>query len=77
MHRVYTARKLGKPINIILVQNVPYPYYAFPLSQAWAEVIELQEIPKDFPKKVYRERNYKDLFRNYNEVLSGIQQSRQ
>jgi len=76
MHRVYTARKLGKPINVILVQDVPYPYYAFPLPQAWAEVVELQEIPAAFPKKVYRESNYKDLFRNYNEIFSGIQKSR-
>lgn len=78
MHRVYTARKLGKRINIILVQNVPavYPYYAYPLTQGWEKVMELATLPDDFQKKVYREENYKALFRNYNEVLPGIQKQR-
>jgi len=78
MHRIYTARKLGIPINIILVQNVPpqYPYYAYPLANGWNEVIELTEIPKGFHKKTYRETNYKDLFRNYNEIFPGIQKRR-
>ncbi len=78
MHRIYTARKLGIPINIILVQNVPpqYPYYAYPLANGWNEVIELTEIPKGFHKKTYREKNYKDLFRNYNEIFPGIQKRR-
>jgi hypothetical protein len=78
MHRVYTARKLGKRINIILVQNVPeiYPYYAYPLTQGWEEVMELTTLPDDFQKKTYREENYKALFRNYNEVLPGIQKQR-
>ncbi len=78
MHRVYTARQLGKPINIILVQQVPtkYPYYAYPLSNGWTEVIELAELPDLFQKKAYRESNYKELFRNYNEVFPGIQKQR-
>lgn len=78
MHRVYTARRLGKPINIILVQNVPatYPYYAYPLSQGWEEVVELETLPEVFHKKTYRELHYKELFRNYNAVLPGIQKQR-
>ena len=78
MHRVYTARQLGKQINVILVRNVPieYPYYAYPLPKGWAEVVELQELPEGFQKKVYREKNYKELFRNYNDVLPGIQKQR-
>jgi hypothetical protein len=78
MHRVYTARQLGKRINIILVQQVPmkYPYYAYPLENGWADVIELAELPDGFQKKAYRESNYKELFRNYNEVFPGIQKQR-
>ncbi len=79
MHRLYTARKLGKRINIILVQNVPteYPYYAYPLKQGWADVIELKEIPDAFQKKAYRDKNnYKALFRNFNEILPGVQKQR-
>jgi len=79
MHRVYTARKLGKKINVILVQNVPveYPYYAYPLKNGWADVIELPEIPNTFVKKEYRDKeNYKALFRNFNEVFPNIQKQR-
>ncbi len=79
MHRVYTARKLGKKINIILVRNVPveYPYYAYPLKNGWADVIELPEIPDTFVKKEYRDKeNYKALFRNFNEVFPSIQKQR-
>lgn len=78
MHRVYTARQLGKPITIILVQNVPreYPYYAYPLEGGWNEVTELKELIEGFQKKNYREKQYKNLFRNYNAVFPGIQKSR-
>ncbi len=77
MHRVYTARKLGLRINIIFVQNVPYPYYAYPLNKGWNEVVALKELPNHFLKKEYRDKqNYKALFRNFNEVLPGVQKQR-
>ena len=75
MHRVYTARKLGKPLNVILVKNASHPYYAYPLDKGWADVAELQELGS-LPKKKYRETAYKELFRNYNDVFPGIQKSR-
>jgi hypothetical protein len=79
MHRVYTSRKLEKLINIIFVQNVPqeYPYYAYPLKNGWSDVIEIKEIPDNFLKKEYRNKdNYKALFRNFNEILPGVQKQR-
>ncbi len=77
MHRVYTAKKLGLPINIIFIDKVPLPYYAYPLDKGWNDVIELKELRENFLKKEYRDKeNYKDLFRNFNEVLPGIQKQR-
>jgi len=79
MHRIYTARKLGKKINVVLVRNVPtkFPYYAYPLKNEWDDVRELPEIPNNFIKKEYRDKkNYKALFRNFNEVFPNIQKQR-
>ena len=79
IHRVYCAKKLGKRINVVLARNVPeqYPYYAYALKVGWSEVIELPELPDGFQKKEYRDaQNYKALFRNFNEVLPGVQKQR-
>ena len=79
MHRIYTARKLEKKINVVLARNVPtkFPYYAYPLKNGWDDVRELPEIPDDFIKKEYRDKeNYKALFRNFNEVFPNIQKRR-
>lgn len=79
MHRVMAARKRGVPINIILAEGVSpeHPYYALPLSNGWADVQELTELPDGFQKKDYRvPDNYKALFRDFNEVFPGIQKQR-
>lgn len=79
MHRIFAAKKLGSFINVIYVRDVPkeYPYYALPLKNGWHDVQELEFIPEGFVKKTYRDpKNYKDLFRNYNEIFPGIQESR-
>lgn len=79
MHRVMAARKRGVPINIILAAGVPaeYPYYALPLPNGWSDVQELAELPDGYQKKAYRvPENYKALFRDFNEVLPGIQKQR-
>lgn len=79
MHRIAAARSLGRPINVILAEGVPadFPYYAFPLSQGWAEVQLLPDLPEVFEKKAYRDPgNYKALFRDFNEVFPGIQKQR-
>lgn len=79
MHRVSAARRCNSPINIILAENVPteYPYYAKPLTNGWSGVEELEFIPEGFVKKEYTDPvNYKSLFRDFNEVFSGIQTSR-
>lgn len=79
MHRVYTAMKLGKPINVILARHVDkrYPYYAYALENGWADVEELKELPDNYLKKTYRDPdNYKALFRDFNERLPGVQKQR-
>lgn len=79
MHRVYAARRLGKPINIVQIDNVPkeFPYYAYALPNGWDDVSELMILPDGFEKKTYRvPDNYKSLFRDFNGIFPGIQKKR-
>ena len=79
IHRVYTAMKLGRSLNIVLAKNVPkeYPYYAYALPNGWTDVTEFEELPDSFQKKTYRDpTGYKALFRDFNEVLPGVQKQR-
>lgn len=79
MHRVWTAKKLARPITVVLATNVPreYPYYAYPLPGGFEAVEELAELPDDYKKKNYRNPdNYKALFRQFNEVFPGVQEQR-
>jgi hypothetical protein len=79
IHRVYAARKRGRKINVVLARNVPaeYPYYAYALSDGWAQVRELAELQEGYQKKEYRNpENYKALFRDFNEVFEGVQKQR-
>jgi hypothetical protein len=79
MHRVYAARRLHKGINVILAKGVPpqYPYYAYALPEGWQGVETLSELPAGYRKKTYREpRDHKALFRDFNEVLPGVQRRR-
>jgi hypothetical protein len=79
IHRVYAARKLGRPINVVLARNVPaeYPYYAYALPGGWSEVEELAELTEGYQKKAYRNpENYKALFRDFNAVFEGVQKQR-
>ncbi|MEO5345949.1 MAG: hypothetical protein H7834_06180 [Magnetococcus sp. YQC-9] len=79
MHRVYTAMRLGLPIDVVVVHDVPreFPYYAFALEKGWAEVMEIEALPDGFVKKYYRDpEQYKALFRDFNAVFDGIQKQR-
>ncbi len=79
IHRVYAARKLGRPIHVVLARNVPaeYPYYAYALPDGWAQVEELAELTEGYQKKAYRNpENYKALFRDFNAVFEGVQKQR-
>jgi hypothetical protein len=79
MHRTYTARKLGLPINVVIARGVPaqFPYYAFPLANGWADVREVEAIPETFERKDYREpADHKALFRDFNAVFPGVQTKR-
>jgi hypothetical protein len=79
LHRVYAARSLGLPIATVIARGVPpeYPYYAYALSDGWAEVVQLDELPDGFQKKAYRmPESYKALFRDFNAVFPGVQVER-
>ena len=79
IHRVYAARKLGRPINVVVARNVPaeYPYYAYALPEGWKQVEELAELSEGYQKKAYRNPdNYKALFRDFNAVFEGVQKQR-
>lgn len=79
MHRVYTARSVGRRINYIYVKGVPpeYPYYAYGFTGGWDGVKVFAELPDEFQKKDYRNpENYKALFRDFNAVFPGIQKDR-
>lgn len=79
LHRVAAARTLGLPVSIVLVKGVPeeHPYYAYALQGGWSEVAQLQELPDLYEKKSYRlPENYKALFREFNDVLPGVQKQR-
>jgi len=79
MHRVYAARKLNRWITGVLASNVPtkYPYYAYALVNGWDSVEELDTLPANYQKKVYREPNdHKALFRDINAVFPGVQKDR-
>lgn len=79
MHRTYSARSVGRGINVVLVQDVPpeYPYYAYAIMERWSGVQEFDELPPVFEKKKYRDpTGYKRLFRQFNEVFPGVQEER-
>ena len=79
MHRIYAARSLGLPISTVVVRGVPahFPYYAYALDSGWSAIAELDELPDQYQKKHYRQpANYKDLFRDFNEVFPGVQKQR-
>jgi hypothetical protein len=77
IHRVYAARAIGSPINVVTVDGATHPYYALALADGWAGVTEMEELPNLFQKKEYRiPDNYKALFRDFNAVFPGVQRER-
>lgn len=79
MHRVYSARKMGRSPNILFASGLPreYPYYAYALQGGWGEVEEIAELTDGYKKKEYRNPdNYKALFRQFNVVFPGVQEAR-
>lgn len=79
IHRVWAAREIGEPFNIIRVSGLStqFPYYAFPWPGGLGQVDVLRDLPDVYEKKLYRDpTNYKALFRQFNEVFPGIQEQR-
>lgn len=79
LHRTFAAKSLGLPISVVMVDRVAaeYPYYAFALPGGWNDVTMLDFLPAGYKKKAYRHpEDYRALFRNFNEVLPGVQKRR-
>lgn len=77
MHRTWVARERCSTINAVVARGLPpeYPYYAYPLADGWNGVAEVDERPT--VKKRYRDpKNYKALFRDFNEVFPNVQVQR-
>lgn len=78
LHRVFAARSLGLPIEVVVARGVPpeLPYYAYAL-EGWSEVAEIDELQPGYEKKAYRNPDgYKALFRDFNAVFPGVQKQR-
>ncbi len=70
MHRVYLARMEWEDINIVLIDRVPKPYYAYPIPgiDPWREVIlHSLRMPEEYLKRWYRgpKAEAKKLFRQF------------
>jgi hypothetical protein len=68
MHRVYSARRAGRPITVVYVAGVPddTPYYAYPNPDGWAGVDEVDAIDDGLVKKNYRLEPHRSLYRDFN-----------
>jgi hypothetical protein len=71
MHRVYSARRAGRPITVVYAAGVPEetPYYAFPNPDGWASVTEVDEISDSLVKKNYRREPHRALYRDFNSAF--------
>lgn len=77
MHRIYAAKKMGVPIQCVVVSGHMWPYYAHPTEGGWDAVEEIETLTGDYKRKTYREPDdYKVLFRDFNAVFPGIQKER-
>lgn len=74
MHRVYLARMERSPIQVVYCTDVPaeFPYYAFPLVNAWNDVEIVQDLPEGYIKKWHRIKDYKSLYRDFNTGFQNV-----
>jgi hypothetical protein len=73
MHRVYSARRAGRPITVVYAAGVPddTPYYAYPNPRGWEGVDEVDEIGARLVKKHYRQEPHRALYRDFNTVFGN------
>lgn len=72
MHRVYLARMEHAPLRVVYVENVAFPYYAFPLVGGWDGVEIRSDLPEGYIKKWHRIADYKSLYRNFNSAFVNV-----
>ena len=66
MHRIYYARKIGLPINVVFIQNVPeekYPYYAWPNTDLFFSCLSRKKYKSDRWTQVVELNNLKESYR--------------
>ena len=68
MHRVWAARRAGRPVTVVYAAGVPEdsPYYAYPNPDGWESVAEVDEIGETLVKKAYRLEPHRSLYRDFN-----------
>jgi hypothetical protein len=67
MHRIFLARLEWRYINVVMIDNVPQPYYAYPIPGkfVWEQVHVMRRLHPEFMKRWYRgpKKEAKKLFR--------------
>ena len=80
MHRLYLARLEWLVPQVAYIRGVPkaYPYYAFPRPERWQGLDLLAENPdpQAYLKKCFRQRDKKQLFRDFQAVFSNVGRGR-
>lgn len=65
MHRCFLSRAFFMIPQVVVISNIPYPYYAYPNPNGWNEVEMIYEESKGILKKFHRIRENKKLYRNF------------
>jgi len=80
MHRLYLARLEWIVPQVVFIRGVrkAYPYYAFPRPERWQGLDLLAENPdpQTYLKKCFRQRDKKQLFRDFQAVFSNVGRGR-
>lgn len=80
MHRVFSALRCCSRIKVIAIKGIPkeYPYYAYPLWEAdpWEHIKVVGNLSHGFEKKVYRIKQHKRLYRDFNTAFEDVGSSR-
>lgn len=81
IHRIQAAMQTGSEITVVRISQPPFPYYALPNPNGWADTERIDALPTDasFVKKLYRLPTpdlYKQLFRDFNAAFPGVQEER-
>ena len=77
LHRCYLAGLQFSNVDVLGVrlhhtERLKYPYYAYPNASSWDGVEELDELPADYEKKLYRTTHHRDYYRDFDAVFGNM-----